>query len=239
MEKIITLRRVGTPIISVIVPTLNEEKYVEKALESIKNQNFKKYELILSDGNSKDGTVKIARKYVDKIFISSRRSIATQFNNGVNIARGETLVFIHADSWVAENFLEEVLKATNNGFIGGGCKTFWDRKELRYKILEIITDLINFLLNRFNIISVGYVYFFKKDVVKKVGLFRDLINYDIDMFARIRKFGKIIRLKDTFAITSTRRLEKYGFVSTNLKWLIAGLLIFLGKKMKTEYPHVS
>ena len=49
-------------MISIVIPTLNEEKYLSKLLKSIKNQTFKDYEIIVSDNNSKDNTKKIAKK---------------------------------------------------------------------------------------------------------------------------------------------------------------------------------
>jgi len=69
--------------ISVIVPTFNEEKYIEATLKSIKNQKTDlEYEIIVSDCKSQDKTVSISRKYADKIVSTSKRTIASGRNNG-------------------------------------------------------------------------------------------------------------------------------------------------------------
>jgi glycosyltransferase involved in cell wall biosynthesis len=67
MIKILKIRMRKNPIISVIIPTYQEEKYIEPTLIALSNQTLKreKYEIIISDANSKDNTLKIARKYAD------------------------------------------------------------------------------------------------------------------------------------------------------------------------------
>jgi|GEM_PF-6071646 len=63
VKKVITIKEIKNSIVSIIVPALNEEKYIEKTLFSIRAQTIKRpYEIIVSDGNSKDNTIKIAKK---------------------------------------------------------------------------------------------------------------------------------------------------------------------------------
>ena len=63
------------PKISVVVPTLNEEAYIERCLKSLSAQNFP-HEIIVVDGGSKDKTVQIADEYADKVFVVRERGIA-------------------------------------------------------------------------------------------------------------------------------------------------------------------
>ena len=60
------------PSISIIIPTLNEEKYIERCLKSLKNQSFRNFEIIVSDSYSTDDTVKIAKKYGAKVVLTKK-----------------------------------------------------------------------------------------------------------------------------------------------------------------------
>jgi cellulose synthase/poly-beta-1,6-N-acetylglucosamine synthase-like glycosyltransferase len=95
------------PQASFIVPTLNEEKYLQACLSSIVNQRTcVDYELIVVDGGSKDRTVAIAERYADKVICLGRRGIWLGRNEGASRARGRLLLFIDADTSVPANYLE-------------------------------------------------------------------------------------------------------------------------------------
>ena len=86
-------------MLSIIIPTLNEEKYLPRLLESIRRQNFSDYEIIVSDGGSSDKTEEIAKSFKATFFVdSSIRHPSAQRNNGARISKGDTLLFLDADS---------------------------------------------------------------------------------------------------------------------------------------------
>jgi len=72
------------PFFSIIIPSLNEEKYIYKILNNLKDQTFKNFELILVDANSADNTLKIANQYKDKyslkIISSKKMNLSHQIN---------------------------------------------------------------------------------------------------------------------------------------------------------------
>ena len=87
-------------MISIIIPTLNEESVLEETLKNIRKIKSTPYELIISDGNSTDRTVEIAQKYTDNIVVykgEERQTIAGGRNLGAGIAGGSCLVFQDAD----------------------------------------------------------------------------------------------------------------------------------------------
>ncbi|MHA1628810.1 MAG: glycosyltransferase [Candidatus Heimdallarchaeota archaeon] len=91
------------PFVSIILPTLNEENNIEKCLQSLRSQNYSNFEIILSDGGSKDKTVKLAKKYVDKIIIKDDTPDEWVGKNygchlGYEQAQGEILLFTDADT---------------------------------------------------------------------------------------------------------------------------------------------
>jgi glycosyltransferase involved in cell wall biosynthesis len=60
--------------VSVIIPTYNEENYIKNCILALRNQDYKgEYEIIVSDGNSKDNTVKIAKKFADKVVVCEKK----------------------------------------------------------------------------------------------------------------------------------------------------------------------
>jgi GT2 family glycosyltransferase len=95
--------------LSIIIPTLNEEKYLPKLLNSIVDQRFLgNYEVIVVDGNSADSTKSLARNFSDQLPISvhdSVRGVSTQRNAGARLARYETLLFIDADVVLSRGLL--------------------------------------------------------------------------------------------------------------------------------------
>ena len=95
-------------MISIIIPTLNEEKCLPKLLKCIKEQTYKYYEIIVADADSKDKTKQIARKFGCKV-VKSGGLPAVGRNNGAKAAKGGILLFLDADSLIENNFLENAV----------------------------------------------------------------------------------------------------------------------------------
>ncbi|MCK5465922.1 glycosyltransferase family 2 protein, partial [Candidatus Parcubacteria bacterium] len=96
-------------ILSIIIPTKNEEEYLPKLLESIKKQTFKDYEIIVADNKSTDKTRKIAIKYKCKIVRGGLPGKAR--NGGAKVARGDILLFLDADTELkSKDFLDKAIK---------------------------------------------------------------------------------------------------------------------------------
>jgi glycosyltransferase involved in cell wall biosynthesis len=86
------------PAISVIVPSLNEEKYIGNVFDGLDAQTFKDFEVIVVDGNSTDKTREIVKKRGGKVIIERRPHIGLARNTGAKAAKGEILFFTDADS---------------------------------------------------------------------------------------------------------------------------------------------
>lgn len=100
-------------LISVIVPIYNTEKYVKKCIESILEQTYQKFELILIDDGSTDNSLNIIREFTDeRITVISKQNegVSSTRNRGLDIAKGEYVLFIDSDDWIEPNMLEVLVR---------------------------------------------------------------------------------------------------------------------------------
>jgi len=96
-------------VISVIIPALNEEKRIEQCLQSLKNQSYGDFEIIVVDGGSRDGTVEITRRYA-KVIKQKSRTIGGARREGAMVAKGDILAFTDADTILDCNWLSSIEK---------------------------------------------------------------------------------------------------------------------------------
>jgi len=221
-------------MISIIVPTLNEEKYIEQTLKSLKNQDYEgEYEIIVADGMSKDNTVKIARKHANKVVSVRKKGIGIGRNEGAKAARGEILIFVDADTILQSNGLSELSKPfQNKKVVGAACPIVPMSSKRR--------DLMLYrAFNQFMIMSIkskkaqipGVCCIYRKSAFEKVGGFDERLDTleDYELSKKISKLGKIVFVKDTFALTSMRRVESWGRMESVRKYIRLYLKYVLGK----------
>lgn len=212
------------PFVSIIVPTYKEEKYIEPTLRSIKNQDYKgKYEIIVVDSNSKDRTVEIARKYADKVIITKKRGIARARNLGARVAKGEILIFMDADTFLWHNGLKEIVKAfeEDKNVMGVTCPLLPSSAKLyTFLYYNIYNHFCKNSLRKKPQIA-GCTVAYRREAFFRVNGFDENLKVleDYDLSERIGKLGKIKFIETTFAITSTRRLEKWGIINGPLKYI--------------------
>ena len=99
---------------SVIIPLYNKAPYIEKALQSIVDQTFKDFEIIVVDDGSRDGSMEIAEQsllrstFPYRLICQANSGVSVARNNGVAQSQGDYLCFLDADDWWAPTFLEEM-----------------------------------------------------------------------------------------------------------------------------------
>lgn len=104
--------------ISVIVPTYNEGKTIERCLQSLRKQTFKDYEIVVVDGHSRDKTVNIAKKYADKILFDEEKGAGVARNLAAKVVDSEIVAFVDSDTMVPENWVETINAAFEKGIVG-------------------------------------------------------------------------------------------------------------------------
>ena len=232
-------------MISIIIPTLNEEKYIESTLKALKNQDYKeKYEIIVADGMSRDNTVRIAKKYADKVILVKKKGIAEGRNAGAKVAKGDILLFIDADTILLSNGLSELTKPfEKKSVVGSTCYVL----PVSQKIHIFLHYWIFNLFMKRSIDSgkpelVGLCCVYRRNIFEKVKGFNENLDTleDFDLSKRISKLGKIVLVNTTFVLTSHRRIEKWGEIRTIEKYLKLFFNYRLrGKVMSTkEYKSV-
>lgn len=96
------------PLISIIVPVYNVEKYIGRCINSILSQSYDNYELILIDDGSSDSSLNICKSFVsDNVVVisQSNEGVSSARNRGIDIAKGDFISFIDGDDWVEEDYI--------------------------------------------------------------------------------------------------------------------------------------
>jgi glycosyltransferase involved in cell wall biosynthesis len=105
------------PLVSVCVPVYNGEKYIKKTLETIINQTWRDFELIISDDGSKDNTLAIIQEFNDDRIIINRNPVnlgqAGNINKLIELAQGEYIAIYHADDLYEPDILEKEVNFLN------------------------------------------------------------------------------------------------------------------------------
>lgn len=102
-------------MISVVVPTRNEEVNLRRLLESLENNNFDDYEVVVVDGGSEDSTVEVAEEFGARVLEGPRKGTGAARNVGWKNAEGDIIYFLDADWFLGHDCLESVAEAFDKG----------------------------------------------------------------------------------------------------------------------------
>lgn len=166
------------PKISVIIPTFNSAGYLARALESVFNQSFTDYEVIVVDDGSTDNTEELARSFVPKIayYRKSNGGPSSARNFGIGKSAGEYLAFLDSDDcWLPDKLrlqLEVFQRHSAAGLVGCGMTILNEKGRILIESRKSPgkLELTNDLIYRNNIAS-GSTLMIRRDVVDTVGLF--------------------------------------------------------------------
>lgn len=208
--------------ISIVVPTYNEETDIASCLEALRSQRTKlSYEIIVSDSKSQDATREIASSYADKIVVISNRGIAIGRNTGADVARGDHLLFVDADTILPKSYIEDAhRKFDDDSLVAFSGKLKFSPKSKRGIIAEQVMDAYYKINSRAGkAIMLGFNTNVRRHAFREVGGYREQPLEDVEFGMRVRRMGKTIYFPDIFVYTSSRRLKKMGLVGTGIYYL--------------------
>ena len=223
-------------ILSIIIPTFNEEEYLPILLESIKEQNFDNYEIIIADANSTDRTREIAESYGCIVTDGGMPGVGR--NNGAKIAKGKYLLFLDSDLKLTEDYLRDTLYEFEMERLGIAITQMQPLSEKSQD--KLLHDLANrFMISVENIKPHGagcYGIIVKRSLHERCGGFDESLTFGEDS-EYIKRLGKVERFKvlRTPRIgVSTRRLEEEGIDTLIRQYGKSTFNDFSGKKTDAD-----
>lgn len=245
---------------SVIIPAYNREKELPKCIESVLEQTYKNFEIIIVDNGSTDSTKAIVQDYIDKdnrikyFWQENSGSPAGSRNTGILKALGEWIAFLDSDDYWYPNKLEMVAKviSENNDII---AVSHYEDKIIDTKHTGILkhgsrlvenNTYLDLLFNGNNLSTSAMTV--KKEKLIEVGLFDTRKDYfaveDYDMWMKLSKVGKLAYIKEVlgaFIISKSNMSGNIELINDNLKNLVLNHIdtLEITNKQKLKKIHAS
>ncbi len=224
-------------LLSVIIPTLNEEKTLPETLQNVV-QYGENIEVIVVDGGSEDDTLSVAKAHNVKVF-QSGPGRGRQLNMGASFAQGDILLFLHADTRLPKEYYSLVcLTMAREEIAAGAFRLAIDSPQ---KIMQYVAWGANFRSSVFQLPYGDQGVFIRKSLFQELGGYPDLPIMEDFSFIRQAKRKGCIQTVDAAVITSARRWQKFGVVRTTVlnQVLILGFLLGLSPKFLAKLYGVG
>lgn len=219
-------------MLSIIIPTKNEEKYLPVLLASIKRQSFSDYEIIVADNESPDRTRAIAESFSCRVVLGGLPAAGR--NHGAAVAKGDIILFLDADTELPDpDFLKDALGEFVERRLAMGVPiaitegNFLDRLFFRWwNYFVASSQLVKPLAG-------GWCIFVKRELHEKLGGFDEklMLGEDSDYAQRGAKLGKFRFMLKAKIKVSSRRLKKEGYLKILYQDLGLGIYLLTHGKM--------
>lgn len=213
-------------LISIIIPTVNEEGQLEKLIPYLKEDaSFTLVkEIIVVDAGSTDRTVAVGARYGSKVMVSPIKSRAVQMNLGASKASGRIFYFLHADTYPPKEFATKIVKAINQGAVFGCFRLRFDWRHWFLSLNSWFTRF-SFKMFRFGDQSL----FVTSQTFANIEGFNEHLRLfeDQEIISRLQNQG-LFRLVPESVITSARKYRKNGPFRLQLVYYLLYLMYSLG-----------
>jgi rSAM/selenodomain-associated transferase 2 len=213
-------------MISIIIPTYNEEKTIGDTIQYLQNNNFQSLiqEIIVVDGGSKDNTVEVVKATNAQVYKSPKKGRAAQMNFGATKASEPILYFLHADSIPPASFVEDIKKELDSDK-RAGC--FMLQFDYKHWFLAANCWFTRFNINFFRFGDQSL--FIEKELFEKIKGFDEslIVMEDQEIIKRIEQWTPLAVIKKAVT-TSARKYLDNGIYKTQFIFFYIWLLYYLG-----------
>lgn len=213
-------------MISVVIPTFNEEENIAQCLVSLTHQTIPRneYELIVVDGGSKDNTCEIAKKYADQVFTQTSRKVGGARNDGVLAAKGDIIATTDADCILPKGWVQRIHDdfASDKNLVQLYGPVYPIEEGLRNKFSLFLANTFSRIgyYSRTFYYTLGCNTAFRKDAFMIAGGYRCIdAGDDLEIAMRLNDLGKVKfdgRLRVGF---SMRRYQQFGTLQSLYEWV--------------------
>lgn len=232
------------PVFSVIIPTLNEELFLPKLLQSLTEQTDKNFEVIVVDGGSEDKTVQLAREFSHQlphltVLTDQEKNLPLQRNIGARQARGDWFVFVDADGVFVPWFIRRIdqfIRDENPELF-----TTWFYPDSQVPSDAMITLLGNMMIEASNILhrslTPGPLTIVTRRAFESVGGYNQSLRFgeDYDFGQRLVATGvELVMLRETLCMFSLRRFRRQGKLKMLNTYLMLAFRTLIAKKPPKE-----
>jgi glycosyltransferase involved in cell wall biosynthesis len=230
-------------MISIIIPTLNEEKLLDGMISQFSSLVRERHnlEIIVSDGGSKDRTLSIAhqnRTVVVENTDGVKQTISLGRNIGAHHARGDILVFLNADTRIhdLELFFQRIREEIEKPEVVAVTCSVEVYPEEAGTIDDFYHGFYNWLFSMMNRVGMGMgrgeCHVMKRTTFETIKGYSASIaaGEDYDLFRRLESLGRIVFMQDVLVYESPRRYRKYGYVYVTASWFLNFLSVFFFRR---------
>jgi len=224
------------PKISIVIPAYNEEKYLSQTIHSIKKQNFSDYEIIVVANGCSDCTEELVRKETDsrlKLLSMSTANVSRARNHGADKSTGEVLLFLDADTTLAEDALQEINNKFSEKYSVATTCVRPDDPNMKFRLALGVKNILRKLQIY---VGTGGSLICRRDDFNKAGGYdhtRTIMEHK-HLIKKLRVFGKYTSL-NTYTTTSMRRLKSWGLSKVIYFWLKEAVKEKIGKLNGKDY----
>lgn len=223
------------PYFSVIIPTLNEERFLPRLLRQLRNQTDRDFEVIVVDGNSEDQTKKICLQeysYNLRFYQTKKRNVAYQRNYGAQKAQGSFLVFLDADTGIYKTFINKLKKTITKrpGLVYIPYVLPGEHDQQSKLIFLFVNGIVEFSQNLTKPLSTGGSMIWEKHFFSLLGGFDEtlFLAEDHNIIQKASKWGvKAHFLQDVKITFSLRRMKREGQLRLFYKNILATAYVFI------------
>lgn len=201
---------------SVVVPVLNEEEFLEETLQTLRAQTFKDFELLVVDNGSTDRSPEIAARYADRVVEEPVRGYDRALHRGISEAQGEFIVQADADSLYPPDWLARMVAALEKEGVvcAYGPWAFRESSRWRQRLELFLNVLLQFIAHYLGFCqTTGFNMGFRREFYFLVGGYpalRGLAAADIRLGLRLRRMGKVRFVPHMCVYTSNRAFRRRG-----------------------------